>query len=319
MTDLDQACIFLRDELSSASMTAVAGHGVRSADIGRTFPLVDGAAGQVLITGRPVLVADYHGFPRRLDTSTETKAPRSIASVPISWGGRLRGALSAGSSDPSRTIGSRELGILSEVAELGAVALEHADTRQQLERALEATVEVLAKAVEVRDRRTGEQVEQVVRLAGDVGQELGLDTSALVELEMAALLHDVGKIGVPDSILLKPGPLNAREWDVMKRHPEWGAEMLGHIPGLEGVAGIVLHHHERWGGGGYPSGLRGERIPLASRIVCVCDAYQAMILDRPYRPALRPISALHELQSNSGSHFDPQPVAALTAVARVAA
>jgi HD-GYP domain-containing protein (c-di-GMP phosphodiesterase class II) len=115
----------------------------------------------------------------------------------------------------------------------------------------------------------------------------------------------------------KPGPLNAREWDLVRRHPELGAEMVFGIPGLEGAAAVVVHHHESYDGSGYPDGLTGEDIPLASRIVAVCDAYHAMVSDRPYRAALRPITALRELQRRAGTQFDPEAVLALTRVARV--
>jgi hypothetical protein len=311
---LDRACIFLRDQLSEVSMTVAAVHGLPDEMVGESFGIVDGLAGRVLITGRPVLVDDYTAFPRVVEPGSVRT--RAVASVPIRWSGQVRGALSAGSMDPGRRIGPQDLAVLCEVAELGALALEHAEARQELEAATRASVSALARAVDMRDPRSPQQAEKVVELAAAVAEELGVGPEELPEIRMAALLRDVGKLAVPDSVLRKPGPLGSREWELMRRHPEWGGEMIFGIPGLEGVAAIVVHHHEHYDGGGYPDGLVGTDISPASRIVAVCDAYSAMICDRPYRPALRPITAIRELERRSGSQFDPEAVVALTKVAR---
>ena len=138
-----------------------------------------------------------------------------------------------------------------------------------------------------------------------------LPEDALSELEFAARLHDVGKIQVPDAVLNKPGPLEPHENDVIRCHASWGSETLSRIPGLEAVATIVRFHHERWDGAGYPDGLSGSRIPLASRIIAVCDAYGAMTCDRPYRAAMPADDALTEIRAGSGSQFDPSVVRAL--------
>ena len=312
---LDSACIFLRDQLSEVSMTAVAVHGLPEELVGQRFGIVDGLAGRVLITGNPVIVDQHSAFPRAIEQSrVETHA---AASVPIRWSGQVRGALLAGASDRGRGIGQRELEVLCGVAELGALALEHAEARQELEAAVRASVATLARAIDMRDPRWPQHGEEVAQLAAAVAGELGLAPEAFAELRLAARLRDVGKLAVPDSVLRKPGPLNAREWDLVRRHPELGGELIFGIPGLEGVAAIVVHHHEHYDGGGYPDGLVGRDIPLASRIVAVCDAYHAMISDRPYRPALRPITALRELERRSGTEFDPEAVVALTRAARV--
>ena len=154
---------------------------------------------------------------------------------------------------------------------------------------------------------------EVAELALDLGRSLGLSSFELLELELAARLHDVGKRAVPESILSKPGPLSAAEWSLMRRHPEWGSGMLVDVPGLEAVAEAVHAHHERWDGSGYPLGLRGERIPLASRIVAVCDAFSAMTTDRPYRAGRPEIEAFDEVRRCAGSQFDPAIVDAFVA------
>jgi HD-GYP domain-containing protein (c-di-GMP phosphodiesterase class II) len=132
-------------------------------------------------------------------------------------------------------------------------------------------------------------------------------------LEFAARLHDLGKLAVPDTILQKPGPLDEAEWEIMRRHPEWGAEMVSSVPGLERLGLLVASHHERWDGSGYPDGLAGEAIPMASRVISVCDAYEAMVSRRPYRASLSTEAALGELTAGAGSQFDPSVVAAVEA------
>jgi putative nucleotidyltransferase with HDIG domain len=145
----------------------------------------------------------------------------------------------------------------------------------------------------------------VAAWAWAVGEHLRLSRPDLLELELGALLHDLGKVRVPDDVLGKPGPLAHTERELVRHHPVWGAELLERVPGLEPVATIVRHHHERWDGTGYPDGIGGERIPLASRIVAVCDAYQAMTSTRPYRTALPPAAAAFELRAGAGTQFDP--------------
>jgi HD-GYP domain-containing protein (c-di-GMP phosphodiesterase class II) len=236
-----------------------------------------------------------------------------VASAPLRSGGEVVGALTVGATDPERRYGERELRILEVLADVCVIALENATMRRQLERTVRAGVAALALAVDRRDSYTAHHAEQVVSLARTVGRRLGLDTAALVELDYAARLHDVGKIGVPDSILQKPGLLDAEEWLLMREHPVWGHDMLVRIPGLESVAKVVRHEHERWDGDGYPDGLRGDEIPLASRIIFACDAYHAMTSDRPYRAALTHEEALAELRAGAGSQFDPAVIDALLA------
>jgi HD-GYP domain-containing protein (c-di-GMP phosphodiesterase class II) len=145
---------------------------------------------------------------------------------------------------------------------------------------------------------------------------MGLAQDQIGELEVAARLHDVGKIGVPDAVLRKQGPLEGGEWEIMRQHPAWGADMLSRVPGLKRVSRIVRHAHERWDGDGYPDRLRRDDIPLASRIIFACDAYNAMTSDRPYRDALRPWIAVSELREGAGGQFDPDVVDALVGALR---
>ena len=255
-------------------------------------------------------MADY----AELISRSETRPSRGCAgaAVPIHWNGKVGGALSAATTLPHSEFGAEQIELLAELAELAAAALEHASEGHQFDGLMHAHVEALAAAMDMRDRRTARHSEDVVQLAVAVGNLLHLDYASLVELEFAARLHDVGKIRVPDAVLHKPGALDEREYDVIRCHSAWGAETLAGIPGLEAVAAVVRFHHERWDGSGYPDGLGGARIPLASRIISVCDAYAAMTADRPYRDAMDSDDALHEVLAGSGTQFDPAVVDALS-------
>ena len=178
-------------------------------------------------------------------------------------------------------------------------------------RAQAHVIEALATALVERDRYTGEHSAFVVEMAKTVAAALGLDEVEVERVGHAALLHDIGKVGMPDRVLHKPGPLAGDEWDVMREHPVIGERILRAIPGMGCVARIVRHEHERFDGTGYPDRLAGEEIPLGSRIILACDAYHAMTSDRPYRAGMAHDHAIGELVRCAGSQFDPRIVAAL--------
>ena len=185
----------------------------------------------------------------------------------------------------------------------------------ELSRAYRGTVMLLADVVEHEDGYTANHCRSVVELVQAVAEEMGVDPSSRQELEFAALLHDVGKIAIPKEILNKPATLDSDEWELMKTHTIEGQFMLDRVGGLLGRVGeIVRSCHERWDGGGYPDGLAGEEIPLQSRVVFVCDAWNAMTTDRSYRPAMSREAAMAELVANAGAQFDARVVAALANV-----
>ena len=174
-----------------------------------------------------------------------------------------------------------------------------------------AELERVARAVDARDGYTAQHSRRVCELAVEMGRLLGLDARRLHHLSDAALFHDVGKLSVPDSILLKPGPLTPSEWEVMRGHSVEGARLLERLGLDEAAVAAVRHHHENFDGSGYPDGLAGDEIPLIARIIHVVDAFDSMISDRAYRPARPMLEAIHELRGATGEQFCPRCVRAL--------
>jgi HD-GYP domain-containing protein (c-di-GMP phosphodiesterase class II) len=162
--------------------------------------------------------------------------------------------------------------------------------------------------LDLKDLNTGVHSTRLAEWGMRVGQEIGLDVAELQNLEVAALLHDIGKVGIPDAILRKPGRLDADEYALMKKHPEYGWVILRMLPGFERAALDILHHHENFNGKGYPACLQGSEIPIVSRIVSVIDAFDAMVSSRPYRVGLPHEEAIRRLVESSGTQFDPAVV-----------
>jgi putative nucleotidyltransferase with HDIG domain len=179
-----------------------------------------------------------------------------------------------------------------------------------------AVVEVLSTALDIRDKMTHRHARRVARMAAAVAREMGLDKQQVLEIEYAAALHDIGKIGVADSILRKAAPLDAEEWRDMRRHSELGYEILKGIDFLRDAAEIVWAHHERYDGNGYPRGLGAEEIPLGARVFGVVDAYDAMTSRRPYRQAMSREQACIEIARNAGTQFDRTVVESFLVVIR---
>jgi len=200
------------------------------------------------------------------------------------------------------------LRLLGGISYQASVALERALSFENLEDTFVSTVEALANALEANDEYTSSHTRWITDMALKVGGELGFDANALKRLELGALFHDIGKIGVPTSILLKPGPLSPEERKVIESHPELGERILEPIDRLAEVRTIVRGCHERWDGHGYPDGKVGEDIPVEARIIFVCDAFHAMTTDRPYRKRLSIDEACKRLREAAGTQFDPAVV-----------
>ena len=221
-------------------------------------------------------------------------------------GGRLGCIAVALPEGPEFT--ERQLRLLAGIAHQSRLALTNAGNFDTLERTFLDTVEGLANALEANDEYTSSHARWITDLSLKVGEELGLDMRSLKRLELGALFHDIGKIGIPETILSKPGPLTDEERAIVETHPELGEKIIAPIDRLEEVRPIVRHCHERYDGAGYPDRLRGDDIPIESRIILVCDAYHAMTTDRPYRRRLPDEEALRRLREAAGTQFDPRVV-----------
>lgn len=195
------------------------------------------------------------------------------------------------------------------------------DQSQRLSQMLErlfvtykATLNALQAALDVRDQSAPGHCKRVSKLAIQLAKRMGFTGDDLINIEHGALLHDIGKLGIPDAILMKPGPLTQQEREMMEGHPEIGCQIIGDIEFLKDALPIIRHHHERYGGSGYPNGLKGEEIPILARIFSVVDAYDAQTNRRPYNTVLSIQSSLVELRANRGLLFDPQVVDAFSAM-----
>jgi putative nucleotidyltransferase with HDIG domain len=274
-------------------------------------PVSRGVNGRVARTGTPALVADTRDDPDYLRRDTRTD-PGSELSLPIHvdervWGVMNLEELAVGSFGPDDLLLAETV-----VAQVGA-ALHRHRLFVELEGAFTTTLSALSSALEMKDAYTADHADEVAELCGVVGHALGLDNGSMRSLRFAALLHDIGKIGIRTEILTKPSRLTEAEFEEIKLHTVLGARMLERIAFFRDVHPLVRSAHERWDGRGYPDGLAGEQIPLGARIVCACDAFHAMTSDRPYRAAMPVADARQELVRCAGSHFDPRVVAALVA------
>jgi putative nucleotidyltransferase with HDIG domain len=279
----DQAWILVREHGAGAELAAVAGAGTDPDLIGRRLAIADRS--------------------RDLQGATST---------PIYVGSETRGTLCVGAPAEYRELEPHESGLLDELAGLIGEVLGH-HARHQLTLAdSEPEIRALVKALAEADGATYRHSLEVAATARDVARALGLSGADLVETQLAALMHDVGKLRLPESVLQQQGPLSPENEQLMRLHPEWGAEMVARVPGLEAVALIVRLHHERPDGRGYPHGLIGDQIPVASRIVAVCSAYGVMTKSWAHRDAVDADTALSELRRHAGTQFDPDVVEALS-------
>jgi HD-GYP domain-containing protein (c-di-GMP phosphodiesterase class II) len=268
----------------------------------------------VIATAQPACIPHPQGEPSPLyDEDADSDCLGGFIAVPLVVNGAVTGVLAVGSHD-QREFSQRDTGVLSTIAAQIAVAVQNAAMYRKLEDSYLATVGALASAMEANDEYTADHSATIARMAVVTGKQLGFDASELRRLHYAALLHDVGKIGIPDDLLHKGGVLSATERELMAEHTIIGEHIVSQAEYLRPVAPLVRAAHERWDGHGYPDGLAGEAIPLASRIVFVCDAFHAMTSDRPYRRARSVAEALDELRAQAGRQFDPRVVEAFARV-----
>jgi diguanylate cyclase (GGDEF)-like protein len=284
-------------------LQALVGYRKGDEELIRAIPFTDDRARELLERSEPF---ELISLPVAGASADLSEGPIAIA--PLRLDADRLGCIVVRGDPAEGGFDERSMRLLAGVAHQVKLAAANASSFESLERTFLSTVEALANALEANDEYTSSHARWITDMALNVGSGLGLDPKALKRLELGALFHDIGKIGVPEAILSKPGPLSDEEWKVVRLHPELGARILAPIERLEQVCEIVRHCHEHWDGSGYPGGLAGEEIPLESRVILVCDAYHAMTTDRPYRKRLPAEEARRRLRESAGSQFDPRVV-----------
>lgn len=271
------------------------------------------------------VVSEEQDFPYKslIGHDVDNTGPVATLSVAIRGREQAIGVLTLVRDAVQGPLDPSQVEVLEEMAAQAATALDQAllfskvrSYADEVEVSYDATLKVLMAALDTKDSATMGHSERVTRLTLTLAREMGVPNERLADIERGALLHDVGKIGVPDAILNKPEALNEGEWEAMQKHPILAGLMISQVGFLEGALPILLYHHERYDGAGYPFGLQAEAIPLEARIFSVVDSYDAMTSDRPYRKAISIEDALQEIRRNGGSQFDPEVAVAFERVVR---
>jgi len=283
-----------------------------------TFRLGEGQAGLVAFERRLIYVQDLDQKKTMFNQSESFQQEGFVTyfGLPLQAKGELVGVLEVFHRD-KKELGGEWLDFLEALADQAAIAIDRLNLFNDLKRsnleliqAYDATIEGWARAIELRDVVTEDHSRRVEQLTVELAVKMGVSEQKLAHIRRGALLHDIGKMAIPDRILLKPGKLTEEEWEVMERHPQIAYELLSSIDFLRPALNIPYSHHERWDGTGYPLGLAGENIPLEARIFAVVDVWDALLSDRPYREAWTEQEALDYLQQQAGEHFDPRVVEA---------
>ena len=291
-----RAALWVQEERSSNDLVSVASYGMD-----RSTSRYPAELAQKWLAGSEPFVLERDMVVEVSGIDPE-RAERFVVAPLHLDGGRV-GALTALIGE--RRVGERELHLFAGLARQAKLAIESAEHYAELERTFVSTIAALANALEANDEYSSSHARWITDMSLLVGRALELDGDALKRLELGALFHDIGKIGVPSEILQKAGPLTDEEFEIVKTHPELGEKILAPIERLADVRPIVRACHERWDGMGYPDGRKGTDIPLEARIVLVCDAFHAMVTDRPYRSRLPGDEAVRRLADASGAQFDP--------------
>lgn len=280
-----------------------------------SLALGQGIAGLAAMEGRPIYVVDVKQVQRPARLSMlEKENIRACAAIPLSTKSELLGVLEVFFRSPF-FFDEDWKRFFDMLAQQGAIAIEHVRFFEALQRAhtelslaYDETIEGWSRALDLRDRETEGHTQRVTELTVRLAQAMNLPAEQITHIRRGALLHDIGKMGVPDAILFKPGPLTSEEWAIMRLHPQFAYDMLSPIKYLQPALDIPYCHHEKWDGTGYPRGLKGTEIPLAARLFAVADVYDALTSDRPYRKAWSREAALEYIRQQAGKHFDPQVV-----------
>jgi len=271
-----------------------------------------GIAGWVASHGRPIISNDVNQDPRFNKEIDEVTGfvTRSILAVPLVSGRNVVGVLEVLNKVNDGQFNKQDLAVLTALASTATIAINNARLHEAVLDGYKNTVRALAAAIDAKDPYTLGHSQRVMEYAMMGAASLSFTDEELQAIEFGSLLHDVGKIGIDDSVLRKSSDLTVEEWFIMHQHPRIGANIISEIPFLELARGIVLHHHERYDGGGYPEELKGEEIPMGARLLAVADSFDTMTTDRSYRAARSVDYAINELIGRSGTQFCPVAVEA---------
>ncbi len=271
---------------------------------------------QVLDKGEIVLTTNAKEDPRfEQQASVAAYQLLSILCAPLKVKDNLIGVIYVDNRAQKGIFTEDELGLISTFANQAAVAIDNARlfdslqaSNEELQEAYSATLEGWVRALDLRDKETEGHTKRVTILTEKLAKKMGVNEDELIHIRRGALLHDIGKMAIPDGILLKPAALTPEERTLIQKHPVYAYEMLSPIRFLNRALDIPYCHHEKWDGTGYPQGLKGEDIPLAARIFSVIDVWDALVSDRPYRKGLRPVDVKEKIREDAGKHFDPEVV-----------
>lgn len=265
---------------------------------------------------RSIIIKNAQKDRRRARSADEWTGfvTRSLMTVPLVLEDQAIGAIQAVNKRGGHLFTQEDLDLFRAIADSAALAVNNAQLVADLQNSYDLTLDALSAALDLRDRETEGHSRRVVEYTTRLAEQIGMDKKAIKDIRRGALIHDIGKIGVPDAVLLKPGALDSEERKVIERHPQAGYDMLVGISYLQEEIKIVLAHQEKWDGTGYPLGLKGEEIPLGARLFAIADTFDALTSDRPYRMGCTYEIARNLIEKESGKQFDPQAVAAFIAI-----
>lgn len=306
VTGAEESSIMLKKEGEELQFEVATGRGAGVLK-NISLRLGEGIAGYVAMTGKPLIVNDIareERHKREVDEMTGIKT-RNLIAVPLRLDDEVIGVVEALNKRGGENFDEGDRSDLELLAEFSAIAIDKAKKHEALQELFLSSIRALTAALDARDQYTHGHSERVTRFALAIAEELGMDEASRKRLELSALLHDIGKLGIEDTILKKRDKLTKEEYEQIKAHPEKGYYILKLIRQLEPYLPGVRHHHEHFDGSGYPDGLKGEEIPLDARIIAVADVFDALTSNRPYRSAYKSEEAVEIMRSEVGKYFDP--------------
>ncbi len=274
----------------------------------------EGIAGLVAREGKTIYCEDIENDVRFMRNSKVKYSSKSFVAVPLKIKNKIIGVLNINSRRKGKQFSQMDIKLLDILANQAAVAIENIQLYKDMKGMYVGTIMTLAKAIDAKDPYTKGHSERVMKFAVEIAKEMKLPEKLVSNIEFAALIHDIGKIGVKDNVLDKPTRLSDSEYDIIKKHPVIGEQIIAPIEFLTNIAPLILYHHEHYDGSGYLEGLKGEEIPIGARVLIVADAFEAMISERPYSRSMTGEEAIDELKDKSGSQFDPEVVKAFLRV-----